>query len=50
MTAGSGLRYGLLGSLRTADLGGLDVFLAVGTYLFAELASDRGPPALIAEP
>ena len=25
MTAGPGLRYGILGPLRTADLGGLDV-------------------------
>lgn len=49
MTAGPGLRYGLLGPLRTADLGGLDVFLAIGTYLFPELSSDRRPPALMVE-
>jgi 3-hydroxybutyryl-CoA dehydrogenase len=49
MTAGPGLRYGFLGPLRTADLGGLDVFLAISTYLFAELSADRGPSALIAE-
>ena len=49
MTAGPGLRYGLLGPLRTADLGGLDVFLAISTYLFAELSSDTKPPALMAE-
>jgi len=49
MTAGPGLRYGLLGPLRTADLGGLDVFLAISTYLFAELNSDSSPPALMAE-
>lgn len=47
MTAGPGLRYGLLGPLRTADLGGLDVFLAISTYLFAELNSDSSPPALM---
>ena len=47
MTAGPGLRYGLLGPLRTADLGGLDIFLAISSYLFAELSSDTGPPALI---
>jgi 3-hydroxybutyryl-CoA dehydrogenase len=49
MTSGPGLRYGLLGPLRTADLGGLDVFLAISRYLFPELNSDRYPPALLAE-
>lgn len=47
MTAGPGLRYGLLGPLRTADLGGLDVFFAISKYLFAELNSDSSPPALM---
>jgi 3-hydroxybutyryl-CoA dehydrogenase len=49
MTFGPGLRYGLLGPLRTADLGGLDVFYAISEYLFAELSADRRPPALLAE-
>jgi len=49
MTAGPGLRYGLLGPLRTADLGGLDVFLAISRYLFAELNSDRHAPKLLSE-
>ena len=49
MTAGPGLRYGLLGPLRTADLGGLEVFLAITKYLFPELSSDTYPPALLAE-
>lgn len=49
MTSGPGLRYGLLGPLRTADLGGLDVFLAISRYLFAQLNSDRAPSALLAE-
>jgi 3-hydroxybutyryl-CoA dehydrogenase len=49
MTFGPGLRYGLLGPLRTADLGGLDVFLAISEYLFAELSADRRPPTLLAE-
>ncbi len=43
MTAGPGLRYGLLGPLRTADLGGLDVFHAISGYLFAELIAAPGP-------
>ena len=43
MTAGPGLRYGLLGPLRTADLGGLDVFHAISEYLFQELSAARAP-------
>ncbi len=39
MTAGPGLRYAFMGPLRTADLGGLDVFHAISTYLFGELCS-----------
>lgn len=49
MTAGPGLRYGLLGPLRTADLAGLDVFLAISRYLFAELSNATEPPALLTE-
>ncbi len=49
MTAGPGLRYGFLGPLETADLGGLDVFLAICEYLFAKLSSEQAPPALLAE-
>jgi len=47
MTAGPGLRYGLLGPLRTADLGGLDVFLAISKYLFRELNSDSKPSPVL---
>ena len=49
MTAGPGLRYGLLGPLRTVDLGGLDVYHTISKYLFADLSSDSGPSALMAE-
>lgn len=49
MSAGPGLRYGLLGPLRTADLGGLDVFDAVGSYLFKELSAADEPPVLLSE-
>lgn len=49
MTAGPGLRYGFLGPLRTADLGGLDVFRAIGAYLFAELNSSPQPPPVLEE-
>ena len=44
MTAGPGLRYSFLGPLRTADLGGLDVFRAISSYLFASLNVDREAP------
>jgi 3-hydroxybutyryl-CoA dehydrogenase len=48
MTAGPGLRYGLIGPLRTADLGGLDIFLAISRYLFRELnSSAESPDALV---
>ena len=49
MTAGPGLRYALIGPLRTADLGGLDVFHAISGYLFAQLNSDTKPSPLLAE-
>ena len=44
MTAGPGLRYGLIGPLQTADLGGLDIFLAISQYLFQELNSSAEAP------
>ena len=47
MTAGPGFRYGLLGPLRTADLGGLDVFHSISRYLFAELGAETGPTELL---
>jgi 3-hydroxybutyryl-CoA dehydrogenase len=43
MSAGPGLRYGFMGPLRTADLGGLDVFHAISRYLFPDLSAARGP-------
>ncbi len=49
MSDGPGLRYGLLGPLRTADLGGLDVFLAISRYLFPQLSSDHQPPSLLSD-
>ena len=49
MTAGPGLRYGFIGPLRTADLGGLDVFHAICDYLFAELDARQDSPALLAD-
>jgi len=49
MSCGPGLRYGLLGPLRTADLGGLDVFAAISKYLFAELCADPHPPDVLTD-
>ncbi len=47
MSSGPGLRYALLGPLRTADLGGLDVFHAISQYLFAELNADSTPSPIL---
>ena len=49
MTAGPGLRYALIGPLRTADLAGLDVFNAISEYLFGELNSEPDVPAALAD-
>ena len=49
MTAGPGLRYSMLGPLRTADLGGLDVFYAVGNYLTPELSGATSSSPVIKE-
>jgi len=43
MTAGLGLRWGVIGPLRTADLGGLDVFCAISQYLLGELNAKSKP-------
>lgn len=49
MSDGPGLRYGLLGPLRTADLGGLDVFLAISRYLFPQLSADQQPSPILGD-
>lgn len=49
MAAGPGLRWALMGPLRIADLGGLDIFAAISEYLFADLSAADKPPALLAE-
>jgi len=49
MTAGPGLRWSVIGPLRTADLGGLDIFHAISGYLFAQLNSKSKPPPMLAE-
>ncbi len=44
MSYGLGFRYPWLGPLKTADLGGLDVFHSVGSYLMRELSTMQSPP------
>ncbi len=43
MKCGLGFRYSWLGPLETADLGGLDVFHSVSSYLFGELSAAQRP-------
>ena len=44
MSYGLGFRYPWIGPLKTADLGGLDVFHDVGSYLFKDLSCMKSPP------
>jgi 3-hydroxybutyryl-CoA dehydrogenase len=44
MSYGLGFRYPWLGPLKTADLGGLDVFHSVGSYLLRELSTMQSLP------
>ena len=47
MSYGVGFRYPWLGPLKTADLGGLDVFHTVASYLFSDLNAMESPPELL---
>ena len=49
MTGGPGLRWAFMGPLRTADLGGLDVFHAISQYMFAELSDEKKPNGVLPE-
>lgn len=49
LKGGVGFRYPWLGPLETADLGGLDVFYTIASYLFSELSSADTPPAFFGE-
>jgi 3-hydroxybutyryl-CoA dehydrogenase len=46
---GPGLRYAILGALETADLGGLDTFYYISSYLFADLGKEQEAPAILAK-
>ncbi len=38
-------RWSFIGPFKTSDLGGQDVFLTIGSYLFPDLANNPEPPA-----
>ena len=44
MKFGLGFRYPWIGPIETADLGGLDVFHSIATYLYKELSAEQKPP------
>ena len=44
MKCGLGFRYPWIGPIETADLGGLDVFYNISSYLFKELSNAEKPP------
>jgi len=47
MTASLGRRYSIMGPLESADLGGLNTLLQIGTHLMPELADDLQPLELL---
>lgn len=49
MRFGPGFRYPHIGPLQTADLGGLDTFYYISSYLFAELSNRKDVPAILQE-
>jgi len=49
MKYGLGMRYSCIGPFETADLGGLDTFHRIASYLFAELSDEKTPHKLLAD-
>jgi len=47
MKFGPGFRYPVIGPLQTADLGGLDTFYYISSYLFNELSDIKEPPEVL---
>ncbi|NLY37398.1 MAG: 3-hydroxyacyl-CoA dehydrogenase family protein [Tissierellia bacterium] len=47
MKFGPGFRYPVIGPLQTADLGGLDTFYYISSYLFNELSDAKEPPEML---
>ncbi len=48
MKYGPGFRYPIIGPLETADLGGLDTFYYISSYLFNELSDAKKPQEILA--
>ncbi|MDR2180447.1 MAG: 3-hydroxyacyl-CoA dehydrogenase family protein [Synergistaceae bacterium] len=48
MKYGLGMRYACIGPFETVDLGGLDTFYRVGSYLFADLSDVKDVPEPLA--
>lgn len=46
---GLGMRYAAIGPFETADLGGLDTFYNIASYLFADLSDRKTVPPMLAD-
>jgi len=46
---GLGMRYAAIGPFETADLGGLDTFYNISSYLFADLADNKSPNKMLSD-
>ncbi|MCI8849631.1 MAG: hypothetical protein HFF86_10205, partial [Oscillibacter sp.] len=46
---GLGLRYACLGPFEVCDLGGLDIFNNIASYLFADLCDKKEPFGMLAD-
>ena len=46
---GLGMRYAAIGPFETADLGGLDTFYNIASYLFADLSDRKDPNKMLAD-
>lgn len=49
MKYGLGMRYACLGPFEVCDLGGLDIFYNIASYLFADLADEKAPFGMLAD-
>lgn len=49
MKYGLGMRYACLGPFEVCDLGGLDIFYNIASYLFADLADQKEPFGMLAD-
>ncbi|EOS63685.1 3-hydroxyacyl-CoA dehydrogenase family protein [Oscillibacter sp. 1-3] len=49
MKYGLGLRYACLGPFEVCDLGGLDIFYNIASYLYADLCDRKDPCAILTE-